>query len=187
MATVSQLVEDTAEVFSEKPETVNAYARALIDSGDLPKSRGRSIAQVDIEHIVKLFLAVILSPKIKDTAEVVTSYFHMRKPGVDSDHPPELQGRAGEQLCDFAQIIQKPEESERDQRKIVVDAKITFVLNWPEIEFDFGKGQLMRFKEGGSPHVWEAYHKRAVIVSGRAFLMLGFGKGRDYITWDENE
>lgn len=180
MATVAQLVEDTAEVFSEKHETVNAYARALIDSGDLPKSRGRAIAQVGFDHIVKLFLAVIIAPKVKDTADAVNRYFHMRKPGVQPDFPASLQGRAGEQLCDFVQVIHRPGEDEKDLRHTLIRSKISFVLNWPEIEFDFGNGELMRFKDGNA-HTWDGYHKRCVILSGRAFLMLGFGQGRDYM------
>lgn len=181
MATVAQLVEDVSEVMGEKPETVNAYARALIDSGDLPKSRGRAIAHVGFEHIVKLFLATIIAPKVKDTADAVGAYFHMRKPGVQPDFPARLQGRAGEQLCDFVQVIHRPENCEKDLRNTLIRSKICFVLNWPEIEFDFGDGQLMRFKGEGSPQTWDGYHKRCVILSGRAFLMLGFGQGRDYL------
>lgn len=181
MATVAQLIEDVSDVMAEKPETVNAYARALIDSGDLPKSRGRAIAHVEVEHIVKLFLAVILAPKVKDTAEAVRAYFHMRRPGVQPDFPASLQERAGEQLCDFVQVILCPEDGEEDLRKRVIKSTICFVLNWPEIEFDFGGGDLMRFKGSGSPLFWEGYHKRCVIVSGRAFLMLGLTKGRNYV------
>ncbi|WP_424987988.1 hypothetical protein [Microbulbifer sp. S227A] len=188
MATVAELVEDIAEILSEKPETVNAYARALIDSGDLPKSRGRSIAQVDYRHIVKLFMAVILSPKIKETAESVEEYYNMRRPGVGPDFPSRLQDRAGGQLCDFVQVIHAPDgKKEEALRRKLVDSKIVFTINWPEIEFDFGHGKLMRFKEGGNSSFWEGYHRRCVILSGRAFLMLGAGKGRDYVVWESAE
>lgn len=181
MATVAQLVEDVSEVMAERPETVNAYARALIDSGDLPKSRGRAIADVGFEHIVKLFLAVTLSPKVKDTADAVGSYYHMRMVGVQTDFPGVPQRRAGQMLCNFVQVIHRPEEGERDLQKALIECKICFVLNWPEIEVDFGSDQFIRFKEGNYASTWDGYHKRCVIVSGRAFLMLGAGHGRDYL------
>ncbi|MEM9049965.1 MAG: hypothetical protein AAGC92_14740 [Pseudomonadota bacterium] len=181
MATVAQLVEDIAVVMAEKPETVNAYARALIDSGDLPKSKGRAIAHVDIEHVVKLFLAVILAPKIKDTADAVGAYYHLRKAGVNASFPASFQGRAGQQLCDFVQIIQHPEIGEESLRLDLLECRVCFVLNWLEIEFDFGNGKLMRFKESNTLDTWQAQYKRCVILTGRTFLMLGFGHERNYL------
>lgn len=184
MVTVVQLVEDIADVFKEKPETVSAYARALIDSGDLPKSKGRAVAQVDYQHIVKLFLAVILSPKIKDTADAVGSYYRMRAPGVMPSFPMSVQGRAGEQLCNFVRVIFNPESDGGEFRKKLIASEIIFTLNWLEIEFDFGNGEVTRFKEGGSAQHWDGYFKRSVILSGSAFSMLGSAKGRDYFTTD---
>lgn len=187
MATVGQLVEDIADVFKEKPEKVNAYARALIDSGDLPKSKGRAVAQVDYQHIVKLFLAVILSPKIKNTADNVGSYYHMRGAGVMPSFPASVQSRAGEQLCNFVRVIFNPESDEGEFRKELIASKIIFTLNWLEIEFDFSNADVMRFKEGGNPQGWDGYFKRSVILSGSAFSMLGFAKGRDYFTTGGDE
>ncbi len=182
MVTVAQLIEDVAEIMHEKPESVNAYARALMNSGDLPKSRGRSIARVEVEHIVKLFLAVILSPKIKNTAATVGAYFNMRRAGVMIDFPENLQRRAGAEICDIVEIIFTIPKSddEKSFRKSLINARISIVLNWREIEISFGEGQLVRFKDGGSRSHWETHFKRGVILDGRAFVFLGFGKGRDY-------
>ncbi len=174
MASVAELIEDVSRVMNERPETVNAYARALIDSGDLPKSRGRAIAQVEIKHIVKLFLAVAISPKIKDTAAEVEKYFNMRRPGVDAAHPVSLQGRAGKELCDLVEVIFSDPNSddEKEFRRECADARVDLTLNWLEIEIHI-RGGILRFKEGGSPRHWEGYIKRSVSLSGRAFLMLG--------------
>lgn len=173
MATVAQLVQDVSKVMAEKPETVNAYARALIKSGDLPKSRGRAIAHVGFDHIVKLFLAVVLAPKVKDTAEVVSAYYHMRRNGVKPDFPQSLQGRAGEQFCDFVRAIYRPAGGDKDWLKTLINAQILFVLNWPEIEIDLGDGRSILFKEGGRRDGWDGYHKHCVILSGHAFCMAG--------------
>lgn len=181
MVTVAQLIDDVAEVMREPRETVNAYARALLDSGDLPKSRGRAIAAVETKHIVKMFLAVIISPRIKDTAEAVSSYFSMRKPGVTDDHPEKLQSSAGTYLCQFIDVIHSPLDGKKNPlRNLYRDSEIEIVLNWPQIEIRIPGKAVERFKEGGHPGLWEGYHKRSVIISGRAFLLLGFGKGRDY-------
>jgi len=183
MATVAELVQDVADALKEPRETVNAYARALIDSGDLPKSRGRAIAQVGIPDIVKLMMAVAMQPKIKDTSETVNAYFNMMKPGVMHDFPASLTKQtAGAEICDLVEIIYSKGETDTEKafRKNCFDATITITLNWPEIELRLSGGGLIRFKTGGMPSHWDGHHKRAVIISGRAFLLLGFGKGRDY-------
>ncbi len=183
MITVAQLVEDIAEVMKETPESVNAYARALIDSGDLPKSRGRAIAHVGIPDIVKLVMAVAMQPKIKDASETVAAYFDMMGPGVMKNFPESLTKRtAGSEICDLVEIIFSRTESDDDKsfRKELLDATITITLNWPEIELRFSGSKLIRFKTGGNPDLWEGYHRRAVILSGRVFLMLGVGTGRNY-------
>lgn len=184
MASVSELVEDVAEIMSERVETVNAYARALIDAGMLPKSRGRAVAQVEIEHIVKLFLAVAISPKIKDAPEEVQKYFSMRRPGVTEDMPKRLVNDvAGIQLCDWVEIILTPakddDEGAKKHRRKILDSRIDITLNWLEIEFHID-GEILRFKQGQNASSWDGYFKRQVTISGRAILMLGFGKNRGY-------
>lgn len=74
MASVSQLVEAVSTVTMTERKTVNAYARALIDAGVLPKSRGRAIAHVNGEHVAKLVLAIALKSTIADAAEMVDMY-----------------------------------------------------------------------------------------------------------------
>lgn len=186
MASVSELVEDVAEVMQEPVETVSAYARALIDAGLLPKSRGRAIAQVTVEHIVKLFLAVAIAPKIKDAATEVSRYFNMKRPGITDDFPESMKGIAGAELCDLVETILGPVEDEEafEFRKRCFNSRIALTLNWPEIEIHIGGG-ILRFKDGGYPDLWQGYVKRTVEISGRAFPMLGFGKeGRDYRKWE---
>ncbi|WP_127088315.1 hypothetical protein [Aquabacter cavernae] len=74
MASVSQAVEAISVVTMTEEKTVNVYARALIDAGVLPKSRGRAIAHVRGEHVAKLLLAIALKPTIKEAAKVVEAY-----------------------------------------------------------------------------------------------------------------
>lgn len=191
MASVSELVEDVAVVMNERRETVTAYARALIDGGILPKSRGRAVAQVNDTHIVALFCAVAIAPKIKDTADVVERYLSMRGAGVPECAPDSIKGTAGQYLETLLGIIwgavDKSDEDAVELRRAAWDAKITFVLNWEEIEIHIPGVDHKIFKfDGGKPQSWETFHKRATILSARAFTQLGFGSGRGlYNRWDE--
>lgn len=74
MATVAELVEAVSVVTMVEKKTVNAYARALIDAGSLPISKGRAIAHVSPEHGTNLLLAVALQPVIKVSADMVRLY-----------------------------------------------------------------------------------------------------------------
>lgn len=96
-----------------------------------------------------------------------------------------MYGRAGEEIYNFVQLIHRLEDGQNALREKLIRSKISFVLNWPEIEFEFGNSQLMCFEEEGNPGTWEGYRRRFVDNIGRAFLMLGFGKGRDYSNWKD--
>ncbi|MGV0820815.1 hypothetical protein [Martelella sp. AMO21009] len=74
MASVSQMVEAISTVTMVEQKTVNAYARALIDAGTLPISKGRAIAHVNGRHVASLLLAVALKPVIRTSAEMVSIY-----------------------------------------------------------------------------------------------------------------
>lgn len=185
MPSVSELVEDIAEIMKEAPESVNAYARALIDAGLLPKSRGRAIAQVTPLDIVTLFSAVCLEPKIKDAAETVSKYLGLRVAGVPLGAPSKISFTAGDYLAALATTILTDVEAEDDKKskKTAFDSNIVFCRSWPQIEVKAG-GQdggatMVRFKEG-SAFFWEGYHKRETVLSGRAILMMGINNNRTY-------
>lgn len=175
MASVSQLVEEVAKIMREPTESVNAYARALIDAGQLPKSRGRAIAQVSPRDIVALFTALCLEPKIKDAGETVRSYLDMRQAGVPSGAPAGLSMTAGEALTELAAWIlgQAKDRCTPEERKAAFGFQITFVQNWPEITVRDEDGALMMLFKSGNPQFWEGFHKRETTLSARAILMLG--------------
>ena len=184
MASVSELVEDVAEIMNERPETVNAYARALIDSGDLPKSRGRAIAQVENEHVGKLILTVALAPKIKDASVVLSDYWNIPA----APYGPLANITSGMWITAMiGTICGKPESDEdRDARKQMLDQNIVVNESWTEIEIWRGSELTFRFQRNWS-NFWQGYFKREIRLSCRAFLMLGFGKGRDYVTWEADD
>lgn len=187
MASVSQLVEDVAEIFGETRETVNAYARALIDGGLLPKSSGRAIAQVEKVHILRLVCAVMLEPKIKDTVRDVSFYLGMTPAGVNGTFPRSLQETAEEfLLLILGTLLDGPDDESSEAvaaRKAMLDWKITVVLNWREIEVADGSGQLVARFTSENGLFWPAHTKRQHVLSCQAFIMLGAKRGRDYCTW----
>jgi len=190
MATISQLVEDIADVMREAPETVGAYARALIDAGLLPKSRGRAIAHAEPVHIIRLFLAVALQPKIKDAAAVVEKYGSLILGGVPDGFPDSVKrDRLEDFLAELWTVLMTAGQSElRDQYR---ESEIEIVESWPEVSVRLPGGgktisrSTIRFSEPGNGMFWQGYTKRSAIIHGRAFVFLGFGKGRDYYEGDE--
>lgn len=180
MASISELVCDVSDVMGEPRETVTAFARALIDAGDLPKSRGRAIAQVSDEEIAKLMVIVALSPKIKDASKTLNRYWAMtpRAGGPLSDLT------FGTWLASMVATIfnEAADESERDARKAMFDHTIHLIETWPQAEVYSCGECLIRFQHEHSLF-WNAHIQRKSVISMRAFLMLGFGKGRDYLRW----
>ena len=183
MASVAELVEDVAKIMGERVETVNAYARALIDAGELPKSRGRAIAQVTTKDIAVLFTAVALEPKIKDVSQVVSDYLSMGLAGVPIGAPDSISFTALDWIKGILEEIYSDPQTDEDKaaRKLRVDQEIVFVSNWPEIEVrEADQSTIVRFKRG-SALFWNGYHKRTTVLSCRAFLLLGFDNNRSYI------
>lgn len=78
MATVSQLVKAVSIATMIEKKTVNAYARALIDAGELPKSSGRALAHVKGDDCAKLLLAVAVQPTIKTAAKMISLYCSLK-------------------------------------------------------------------------------------------------------------
>ncbi len=70
MATVSELVDEVADVTGESRSRVNQLARNLIDNGILPKSRGRAIAHVEARHVMPLIAAAAFAPRNNLAGEV---------------------------------------------------------------------------------------------------------------------
>ena len=60
---VSEAVAAVSDFLDEEYQTVNQYARQLINAGMLPKSRGRAIASVNVAQLMRLVLAAALRPK----------------------------------------------------------------------------------------------------------------------------
>ena len=71
MATVSELCEAIAQAANMPLDEVKKYARALINSGDLPKAIGRSIPQTDYYHRAKLILAIAASERPADCVKAM--------------------------------------------------------------------------------------------------------------------
>jgi hypothetical protein len=185
MASVSELVEDVAEILGERREFVNAYARALIDDGLLPKSSGRTIAQVSNLDILRLFCAVMLQPKIKETGSEVSAYLGMMRAGVNESFPVSMQQTAGDFLLMIvASVLEGPDDEEsKAMRKQLFGWQISFVLNWQMIEVFNAENECEARFSAGSGQLWEGYRKRTDVLSVQAFLMLGAKRGRDYCTW----
>jgi hypothetical protein len=63
MATVSEICSALASAIPMPLDEVKKYARALINSGDLPKAVGRSIPELTMQDRAKLLLAIAASER----------------------------------------------------------------------------------------------------------------------------
>lgn len=184
MPSVSELVEDVAVLMGEQVETVNAYARALIDAGELPKSRGRAVAQVTHAHIVKLITAVALEPKIKDAAETISHYLSIDSWYVPGRADPNFRSSAGEWLeAMMANILvdAKTEDDKTNWWRVIVQ-QIAFETSSPEFTVSRpSRGMVIWFKKPDlkTPKTW---CKRVVVVSCLGIFFLGSKSGRSYKT-----
>ena len=187
MPTVSELVDDVAGIMKEPRESVNAFARALIDDELLPKSRGRAIARVSPIHVVRLFIAVALNPKIREAAEVVRRYESLVRGGIPSSFPHmdqvERFGEAAARIFENLMTIEEPAE-----RAMWRECRIEIVETWPEatISLPTSEGdEIVRFREPNTAgHGWDGYMKRSAVIQGRAFVFLGHSNRRDYFNPD---
>lgn len=66
MATVTEICEVMARSANMPLDDVKKYARALVNSGDLPKAVGRAVPHTDMHHRAKLILAIAASDRAND-------------------------------------------------------------------------------------------------------------------------
>ena len=185
MPSVSELVEDVAEAMDEPIGTVSAYARALIDAGELPKSRGRAVAQVSYRDIATQFTAVTLEPKVKDTATVVAKYLSLPN-NIDfiSDPKPQRPFSAGDWLESFIVTSlhkrRNPRHSEWWEMSL---EEIIFVKCRPEMRVRGHRGniryQFSNHFRGLVPIL------RTSSIYGLSFQRLGSKSGRYYNDMEE--
>lgn len=130
MASVTQLVDGISKALGEPRDKANKYARALIDAGLLPKSSGRAVAQVELEHFVRLLTAIALQPKIKDVGAKVTEYLDL--PMAATSH------KTGQRInrdmnCEELLVMVFGAALKGSPEKLS-QSSIQFVINFPLVE-----------------------------------------------------
>lgn len=93
MATVSEICQALASEIPMPLEEVKKYARALINSGDLPKAVGRSIPETTMQDRAKLILAIAASERPRTCVKAMRDRYN-------APHRYGDYGTAGEVLAD---------------------------------------------------------------------------------------
>lgn len=93
MATVSEICQALASEIPMPLEEVKKYARALINSGDLPKAVGRSIPETTMQDRAKLILAIAASERPSTCVKAMRDRY-------SAPHRYGDYGTAGEVLAD---------------------------------------------------------------------------------------
>lgn len=139
MASVSELVDGISKALGEPRDKASKYARALIDTGMLPKSSGRSVAQVEIVHFVRLLTAIALQPKIKDTGERVAEYLELPLAARSS----ETGERTDRPILCEGMLIKVFSETLAGQESELAGAAIQFVTNFPLVEIESATPEVL--------------------------------------------
>jgi hypothetical protein len=122
VATVSQLCEAVAQAIPMPVEDVKKYARALINSGDLPKAVGRSIPETTMQDRAKLILAIAASERPSGCVQRMRDSFAAR----ERFHRTELS--AGETLAAELQEL--------------ATGKLDAFQKWEYSDLEVGRGGL---------------------------------------------
>ncbi|WP_434619326.1 hypothetical protein [Azospirillum sp. B2RO_4] len=77
MIATSRAVEILKKSTHVPEPQIRGMARRLIDEGFLPKSRGRRVAEMDIEQFTLLLLAIHVTAPKKGACEIAQSYFDL--------------------------------------------------------------------------------------------------------------
>ncbi len=93
MATVSEICQLLAREIPMPLNEVQKYARALINSGDLPKAVGRSVPETTMQDRAKLILAIAASERPSLCVKAMRDRYNA--PHVYGDY-----GKAGDVLAD---------------------------------------------------------------------------------------
>lgn len=93
MATVSEICQALASEIPMPLDEVKKYARALINSGDLPKAVGRSIPETTMQDRAKLILAIAASERPSTCVKAMRDRY-------SAPHRWGKYGTAGEVLAD---------------------------------------------------------------------------------------
>jgi hypothetical protein len=93
VATVSEICQALAAEIPMPLGEVNKYARALINSGDLPKAIGRSIPETTFQDRAKLILAIAASERPSTCVKAMRDRYN-------APHRYQQYGTAGEVLAE---------------------------------------------------------------------------------------
>ncbi|MBP2302564.1 hypothetical protein [Azospirillum picis] len=77
MISTSRAVEILKKTTHVPEPQIRGMARRLIDEGFLPKSRGRRVAEMDVEQFALLLIAVHVTTPKKGACEIAQSYFDL--------------------------------------------------------------------------------------------------------------
>lgn len=155
MASVSDLVRATAEVVDLPFASINVYARQLIDGGILPKSRGRQIAPVWVDHAIALLTCIALEPKSKEAVRETELYLELPLVDVENSSAPVPHPIRFQQAMKLAWNRLISEDDEQVRRSIA-ESQVWFVRNFvmaeirmPRSDGDVPIEEVYRFKPQG--------------------------------------
>ena len=151
------------------PETRNrTTARSLQEGGMWPLGVPGAPAEVDVDDVVSLIIALAIDGPLHKAAGAVRAWRDMTPGGVDLTDAPESIDTAGRALDTFADLAIHGDHPDLLRRDM-----IEVVANWPEIAITNGiTGKVARFVPVGAlASNWQTRgHRRSTTLNGSALV-----------------
>lgn len=153
MTSVSMMNEVVSDIMGVDRTIASQYSRQLLNSGLLPKSRGRAVASVTPKHVLRLIVAIGLGTKYHEAPDAVSKYLSLRHDGVPPNAPDDLRVTVETRLLySFMMVIAPQEltpEKEIKHRRAERNLRYEFLISWPQV-FVHEEGTMVEsFKESG--------------------------------------
>lgn len=108
MQTVSQATQIVSYVTGTHRGRADQIARALINSGILPKSSGRDIKKIGTKELLPLVAAVALAETVADAPNIAKAFIGLPVQGLDTDGGPSDLAHFFAKVMDTSKGWEKP-------------------------------------------------------------------------------
>lgn len=136
MASIAEINIRVARHLNTKEGVVAQYSRQLINTGLLPKSSGKAIADVHPKHLIRIILAVGLGGKYIEAAEKVETYLALKNGVPHSESDASIETAEDRLLYSFFSVTVPKDAAPREvsgHRQAERSLRYEFIKDWPRI------------------------------------------------------
>lgn len=153
MTSVSMMNEVVSDIMGVDRTIASQYSRQLLNSGLLPKSRGRAVASVTPKHVLRLIVAIGLGTKYHEAPDAVSKYLSLRLDGMPPTAPDYMRGTVETRLLYSFMMVIAPQELIPEgliaHRLAERNLRYEFLISWPQVFVHDPESSPESYKESG--------------------------------------